>query len=257
MRKVLALALSLGFCIFSASSLKAQQQCFYPASFFPMLNILKLPCVYVSPDACYFAYLGLELEENDRVGLVLISLNATDISPEQFSDKSLLPYYDADNGTVVIPALVYLGKTYKVVLKPRWFNLNLYFDVVNVLPVPDAPQPVCIPSVSNSDLNANFYPNVYSYKLLEKGELKLCYEFEGSPQFISVAASAPPVMLTGDDIVTTGQYAPCPPGYLLGCYMIDEDGNWYAMYKYKEIDSPLGYMVLFCPKEKGYHMIIP
>ncbi len=240
---------------FMNSPAKSEEQCFYPASFFPILNVVKLPCVYIDPELCYFAYLGVELKENHRLSIFLISVNATDISPQQFSHKDYLPYYDPDNDTVVIPVLVYLGKSYKVVLKPKWINSNLYFDLVDIFILPDVPKPICIPSIENTDINAEFYPTVYSYKLLEKEELKLCYEFEGSPEFISIVAKRPPVMLVGSNIKITGQYAPCPSNYIIGCYKFDEDRNWYAMYKYKEIDSPFGFMVLFCPKEDGYKMI--
>ncbi len=243
------LALIVGFL-----PLKAEN-CFYPATFDPVLLQVHLNCIDLGVDTCYTAVLEVK-PQPDKLYIGLVMVKKSDIPIENIPDLELIPYYDPDNETLVIPVLMVSETPYKISLKLIWTN-PISFDLVNVIQVPSVGLPICIDDGNEDNQGGQGNFSVISHRLRYNNEMVLCREYKGSPEFISLAAqTAPDFPATGPGFTSETVYEPCPSGYIMGCYMIDEDNNWYATYKYSH---PLAdYLVpLDCPEDQGYHYIFP
>ncbi len=239
--------------LWSVSLVKAED-CFFPATFDPLTFTVHLSCVDIGEEVCYTAVLDVE-EQGPELNIVLVSVNATDIPLDQLKYLESLPFYNPDNETLIIPALV-LGETsYKISLKLVWTGDLISFDLLNIIPVPNI-SPVCFPDDSSSGNQGPGSENVFSQRVKDSADqLITCYEYKGSSDFISyVSSNLLPVY--GENVHVDTAFESCPAGYELGCYMIDEDGNWYAQYKYSHPLSDYLYP-LVCPEENGYHYIFP
>jgi len=247
--------LMLGLFLFLTASW-AVADCFFPATFDPLTFTVHISCVDIGEEVCYTATLDVE-ETGPDLSIVLVSVNATDIPIEQLEYLESLPFYDPDNETLLIPALVLGDTSYRILLKLVWMGDQIGFDLLSIIPVPSSP-PVCLPDDSPSSDNPGDTgaENVFSQRVKDTSDqLITCYEFKGSSEFISyVSSNLLPVY--GENVHVETAYAPCPAGYELGCYMIDTDGNWYAQYKYTHPLADYLYP-LVCPEESGYHYIFP
>lgn len=236
------------------------QNCISPPGFDVATYTLKLPCVAVAGPNCFAAELQYVTYEG-KPYFLLLSVNATDIPIDSLSHSDLLPFYDADNETLKIPAIVVGPNTYEAALHLVYIGDNIVFELQQVLPVPIPGPTFCMPEIDDNDDSSssqNEPEYVFSWQSYSETNNKpiICYEYRGSAQFISMV-SAVPQLIEVDGIRVIGVHEPCPRDVpFTGCYRYDEDGNWYAQYKY---DNPIADMIapLFCPTENGYQPIIP
>ncbi len=235
------------------------QNCISPPSFDTATYTLKLPCVAVAGPHC----LAVDLQYIPQAGkayFVVLNVNATDIPINDLSSSEFLPFYDADNETLKIPAIVIGPNTYEVKLHLVHIGDGIGFELQQVLLIPNTGPAFCLSETSDNEDTSSTQTepeHVFSWQsYTDDNKPVICYEYRGSAQFISVA-SAVPQLIEMSGIKVIGVNEPCPRNVpFTGCYRYDEDGNWYAQYKY---DNPIADMIapLFCPMENGYKPIIP
>ncbi len=259
MKKILFLPFLLFFLALTVQ-VKAEN-CFYPAEFVPVANVLRLPCVVVQ-DTCYSAVLEY-VPKPGPVFLKIVSVNATDLSPEEIEDQGLLPFYDPDNETLKIPVLL-VGQDYFEASLHLYYwgdQLGFYLTYFTSLPFPGSP--ICLPDSNETPGDGQGEDGgpveelVFSWQLRDSTDDRpiVCYEYKGSPLLIQTVSTVPPFMAVPGSYMVN-DYVPCPRGYFLGCYRYDADGNWYAQYRY---DHPLTDYIasIVCPEDQGYHLLIP
>ena len=235
------------------------QNCISPPSFDTTTYTLKLPCVAVAGSNCFAVDLQY-IHQAGKAYFVVINVNATDIPINDLSSSDLLPFYNTDNETLMIPAIVIGANTYEVKLHLVNIGDGIGFELQQVLLIPSTGPTFCLPEIDDNEETPSPQPEpeyVFSWQsYTADNKPVICYEYRGSAQFISLVSSVPQ-LIEMNGVKVIGANEPCPRNApFTGCYRYDEDGNWYAQYKY---DNPIADMIapLFCPMESGYKPIIP
>ena len=236
----------VGF-FFCVSPLWAQKRCVNPSLYLPDIEELFLPCVKIGQSNCFFANLYLESTQ-PQVVFRILSLNATDISPDQIDNYDMIAYYDTDNQTLDIPIVFLQNQFYSAKLQLAILDKDYALILKEVRPSSQAIYPVCWddphfnPDIQSGQGTAPFEKLIYSRRVWYQDMLIECYEYIASAEKIAILRSLPVSVIIGPTTIQES-FEGCPHHFDLGCFTYNEDGDFMAIYYYpnpfSDIITPL------------------